>query len=211
LQNLPPALRQGSKAFASVRPALTDLRALVRASDPASRRLAPFLRDLRPVVTRAVPAFRDFRTLFDRPGKADDLLDALRTLPSLGRLSDKAFPQAEKTLGQSEPVLSFIRPYAPDLIGFIRSFGSAAATYDANGHYARTIPVFDAFKFTDDQDGGSLTVKDRTEKGRGSYLTTGNLRRCPGASLPQLSDASAPFVDDGPLANPDCDPSETVR
>ncbi|HEX6715448.1 MAG TPA: MlaD family protein [Thermoleophilaceae bacterium] len=211
LQNLPPALRAGADAFASVRPALTDLRALVRASDPASRRLAPFLRDLRPVVSRAVPAFRDFRQAFDRPGKADDLLDALRTLPSLGRLTDKVFPQAEKTLGDSTPVLSFIRPYAPDLVGFVRSFGSAAATYDANGHYARTVPVFDAFNFTDDSLGGTLTLKDRSERGKSAYLATGNTRRCPGAGLPALGDASAPFVDNGPLANPDCDPSEVIR
>jgi phospholipid/cholesterol/gamma-HCH transport system substrate-binding protein len=211
LQNLPPALREGSRAFASVRPALTDLRALVRASDPASRRLAPFLRDLRPVVSRAVPAFRDFRQVFDRPGKADDLLDALRTLPGLGRETAKAFPQAEKTLGRSTPVLSFVRPYAPDLVGFVRSFGSAAATYDANGHYARTVPVFDAFKFTDDPAGGTLTPKDRSERGKSPYLSLGNLRRCPGASLPALSDASAPFVDSGPLAKPDCDPSEVVK
>jgi phospholipid/cholesterol/gamma-HCH transport system substrate-binding protein len=211
LQNLPPALREGSNAFASVRPALTDLRALVRASDPASRRLAPFLRDLQPVVSRAVPAFSDFRRAFDQPGEANDLLDALRTLPSLGRLSDKVFPQAEKTLGDSTPVLSFIRPYAPDLVGFVRSFGSSAATYDANGHYARTVPVFDAFNFTDDPAGGTLTPKDRSERGRSPYLSTNNLRRCPGASLPGLSDASAPFVDSGPLANPDCDPAEAIR
>jgi phospholipid/cholesterol/gamma-HCH transport system substrate-binding protein len=211
LKNLPPALSAGSDAFVSVRQALPDLRALLRASDQVSRQLAPFFRDLQPVVSRAVPAFHDFRTLFDRPGKADDLLDALRTLPSLGRLTDKAFPQAEKTLGQSEPVLSFVRPYAPDLVGFLRSFGSAAATYDANGHYARTVPVFDAFKFTDDANGGTLTLKDRSERGTSPYLSTGNLRRCPGASLPALSDASTPFVDNGPLANPDCDPSEVIK
>jgi phospholipid/cholesterol/gamma-HCH transport system substrate-binding protein len=211
LQNLPAALREGSDAFAGVRPALTDLRALVRASDPVSRELAPFLRDLRPVVSRAVPAFSDFRQAFDRPGRANDLLDALRTLPSLGRLTDKAFPQAEKTLGDSEPVLSFVRPYAPDLVGFVRSFGSAAATYDANGHYARTVPVFDAFNFSDDGQGGSLTLKERSEKGKSPYLSSGNLRRCPGTSLPSLSDASAPFVDTGPLANPDCDPSQVIK
>jgi phospholipid/cholesterol/gamma-HCH transport system substrate-binding protein len=211
LQNLPPALRQGSDAFASVRPALGDLRALVRASEPASRRLAPFLRDLQPVVSRAVPAFRDFRQAFDRPGSSNDLLDALRTLPALGKLSNRAFPQAEKTLDQSSPVLSFIRPYAPELVGFARSFGSAAATYDANGHYARTVPIFDGFNFTDDPAGGMLTPKDRGERGKSPYLSFGNLRRCPGASLPALSDASAPFVDDGPLAKPDCNPAEVVK
>lgn len=210
LQNLPPALREGSAAFAEVRPALTDLRALVRAGEPASRKLAPFLRDLRPAVQRAVPAFRDFRLLFDRPGEADDLLDALRALPRLGRLTDKVFPQAEKTLDESAPVLSFIRPYAPELVGFARSFGSAAATYDANGHYARTVPVFDAFAFQDDANGGTLTEKPVSERGRSPYLQGGHVRRCPGASMRALGDGSAPFADDGPLANSDCDPAQVV-
>ncbi|MEA2496546.1 MAG: phospholipid/cholesterol/gamma-HCH transport system substrate-binding protein, partial [Thermoleophilaceae bacterium] len=211
LQNLPPALREGSDAFAAVRPALTDLRALVKASDPASRQLAPFFRDLRPVVSRAVPAFRDFRQVFDRPGNADDLLDALQTLPSLGKLTDKTFPQAVKTLNQSEPVLSFIRPYGPDLIGFIRSFGSAAATYDGNGHYARTVPVFDAFSYQDNSDGGTLALKEPTQRGKIPYLSLGNTKRCPGTSLPPLSDASAPFVDNGPLASADCDPNQVIK
>jgi phospholipid/cholesterol/gamma-HCH transport system substrate-binding protein len=108
-------------------------------------------------------------------------------------------------------VLSFIRPYAPDLIGFVRGFASAAATYDANGHYARTVPVFDAFNFTDDANGGTLTLKDREAKGKSPYLTNGHLRRCPGASLPRLSDASAPFFDTGALANPDCDPTDVIK
>jgi phospholipid/cholesterol/gamma-HCH transport system substrate-binding protein len=211
LVNLPPALRQGTLAFAAVRPALGDLRALVTATDPVSRQLTPFLRALRPTVHRAIPAFRDFRLTFDRPGKADDLLDALNVLPALGRLTDKAFPQAVKTLDQSEPVLAFIRPYTPELIGFARSFGSAAATYDANGHYARTVPVFDAFNFNDDAAGGTLTPKDRTQTSANPYLVSGEVRRCPGASLPRLSDASAPFVDNGPLAQPDCDPSEVIK
>jgi phospholipid/cholesterol/gamma-HCH transport system substrate-binding protein len=211
LQNLPPALRAGAKTFVAVRPALTDLRALVRAGDPASRKLAPFLRDLRPVVSRAVPAFRDFRQTFDGPGKADDLLDALELLPSLGKLTDRAFPQAEKTLAQSTPVLSFVRPYTPDLVGFARAFGGAAATYDANGHYARTLPNFDAFSFQDDSSGGTLTLKDPSARGSSPYTTTRNLRRCPGSGVPALSDASAPFVDNGPLAAPDCDPTEVSK
>ena len=211
LVNLPPALREGSAAFVDVRPALRDLRALVVASDPASRKLAGFLRDVQPVVSRAVPAFRDFRQTFDGPGKSDDVLDALQVLPALGKLSDKTFPQAEKTLSQSEPVLSFIRPYAPELVGFARSFGSAAATYDANGHYARTVPVFDAFEFTDDAYGGTLSPKTAAQKGKSPYLSGGHVRRCPGASLPSPSDGSAPFRDDGPLADPDCDPSEVIK
>lgn len=210
LQNLPPALREGGNAFAAVRPALTDLTTLVDASVPASHRLAPLFKDLRPVVSRAVPAFRDFRLLFDQPGGSNDLLDALRALPGLAQQTAKAFPRAEKTLGDSTPVLSFIRPYTPDLVSFARSFGSAAATYDANGHYARTVPVFDAFAFKDDPNGGSLVPKAQSERGSSPYLSIDNLRRCPGASAPPPADGSTPFVDVGPLAKPDCNPSQTI-
>jgi phospholipid/cholesterol/gamma-HCH transport system substrate-binding protein len=194
-----------------VRPALTDLQTLLDASDPVSRRLAPFFAQLRPVSKRAVPVFQDFRLLFDQPGASNDLLDALKDLPALARLTGKAFPQAQKTLGDATPVLSFIRPYSPDLVSFLRSFGSAAATYDANGHYARTVPVFDAFSFTGDSAGGTLTQKTQAERGRSPYLTFGNLRRCPGTSLPGLTDGSAPFVDSGDLAKPDCDPTQTIK
>src|SRR5262249_43422607 len=177
LRNLPPALRQGSAAFVAVRPALGDLRALIRATDPVSHQLTPFLRDLRPVVHSARPASRDFRLLSARPGSHDDLLDALRDLPTLAKATDQAFPNAEKTLSASTPVLSYIRPYTPDLVGFVRSFAGAAATYDANGHYARTVPVFDAFNFNDNADGGTLTPKDQSEKGKSPYLLSGNLHR----------------------------------
>jgi phospholipid/cholesterol/gamma-HCH transport system substrate-binding protein len=210
LENLPPALRQGSDALAALRSSLGDLRALVDASEPASRELAPFLARTRPVLSRAVPAFRDFRLLFDEPGPSNDLLDALRELPTLDRQTRTVFPQAEKTLAESAPVIGFIRPYSPELIAWIRSFGSATATYDGNGHYARTVPVFDAFDFMDDPAGGSLRPKTTPERGKSPFIETGNLRRCPGASTPPLSDGSAPFVDDGPLANPDCDPTQTV-
>jgi len=85
------------------------------------------------------------------------------------------------------------------------------APYDANGHYARSTPVFDAFNFTDDADGGSLTPKPAAERGSSPNLSTGNLRRCPGSGAAAPADGSAPFVDMGELANPDCDPSQVIR
>lgn len=211
LTDLPPALREGSHALARLRPAVGDLRTLVRASDTPSRELAPFLRDLRPVVEQAVPVFGRLRTMFAQPGDGNDLLDALTDLPPLQRLSTAAFPSARRALADATPIFAFGRPYVPDLVGWARSFGGAMATYDANGHYARTLPVFDAFTFTDDAEGGTLSPKPYADRGRSPYLRGGNLRRCPGTAGVLPDDGSAPFVDDGPDANADCDPSQVVR
>ena len=46
-------------------------------------------------------------------------------------------------------MIKFIRPYTPDLVGWLRDFGQGAANYDANGHFARIQPIFNAYSFTD--------------------------------------------------------------
>jgi phospholipid/cholesterol/gamma-HCH transport system substrate-binding protein len=211
LHQVPAALDSGSDAFVSLRPALGDLRKLTDATGANTKDLAPFLKQLTPVLQESDPAFAKLRKMFAQPGQANDLLDALRELPSIASLSDKAFPSGEKALKQSSPIFSFARPYVPDLVGFVRGVDAASATYDANGHYIRTLPVFNAYTFTDDGNGGYLTPRPSAERGTNPALTNGNLLRCPGALAPAPLDLSAPFVDDGPLAAPDCDPSQRVR
>ncbi|HEU0018845.1 MAG TPA: MlaD family protein [Thermoleophilaceae bacterium] len=211
LTDLPPALRQGSKTFASLRgPAIDDLERFVVESEPSAKVLPSFLRRFRTLTAESVPVFTELSKMFNGPGAGNDLYDTMVDLPPLARMADKAFPRAQKSLKDSTPIWGFIRPYAPDLSAWLRSFGGAMAPYDANGHYARTIPVFDAFNFTDDDEGGSLTPKPPAERGSSPYLSTGNLRRCPGAGAPAAADGSAPFVDMGELANPDCDPSQVL-
>jgi phospholipid/cholesterol/gamma-HCH transport system substrate-binding protein len=206
LQQLPPALREGSSAFAALRPALGDLGRLVDATGPATRNLAAFLHRLAPVVAEAAPTFKQFRALFDQPGPGNDLYDALVDLPPLARLTTRTLPHAEQALTQSTAVFAFARPYVPDLVSWTRSFGGAMAPYDANGHYARTEPVFDAFSL---DASGKLVPKPPAQRGQSPVLRTGLLRRCPGAGA-LIPDGSAPFVDNGPLANPDCDPTQAV-
>jgi len=210
LHEVPAALDSGSDAFVSLRPALGDLRKLTDATGANTKDLKSFLDQLTPVLRESDPTFAKLRKMFAQPGRANDLLDALRDLPALGKLSDKAFPSGEKALKESAPIFSFARPYVPDLVGFVRGVDAAGATYDANGHYIRTLPVFNAYTFTDDGQGGTLTPRPQAERGTNPALKTGNLLRCPGASTPAPLDLSAPFVDDGPLAAPDCDASERV-
>lgn len=207
LHEVPIALQSGSDAFEQLRPALTDLRKLTDSTKANTKDLEGFLKDLTPVLQEATPTIGQLRRMFARPGAANDLLDALKDLPALGRETDRTFPDAEKALRQSTPVFSYARPYIPDIVSWTRGYAAAGATYDANGHYIRTVPVFNAFTFKDDANGGTLTPRPASERGTNPAVSTGNLARCPGAA----TGASTPFVDQGPLANPDCNPAETVR
>jgi phospholipid/cholesterol/gamma-HCH transport system substrate-binding protein len=210
LSELPPAMRQGSDTFAALRPALDDLERLWVETRPVAPRLGPFFRRLRPFTERSVPTFRQLRKLINKPGAANDLYDAMRELPAIARVSRRALPRSRRALRVSTPMFGFSRPYVPDLTAWLRSFGGAMAPYDANGHYARAMAVFDAFHFVDDPLGGHLLPKPPAGRGKSPYLRTGNLRRCPGSAAPSPADGSAPFVDSGELANPDCDPSQAV-
>jgi len=211
LVDLPPGLRQGAETFASLRgPAIDDLERFVVESEPSAKVLPGFLRRFGKLAGESVPIFANLRKTFNGPGVGNDLYDTMVDLPPLAKLADKGFPRASESLRQSTPIWGFIRPYTPDLVAWLRNFGGAMAPYDANGHYVRSIPVFDAFNFTDDADGGGLTPKPAAERGSSPYLSTGNLRRCPGSAAPRPADGSAPFVDMGELANPDCDPSQVV-
>ena len=78
---------------------------------------------------RSIGAFHTTRwsQVFQARQAGDAGLDALRDLPALGKLTDKAFPDAEKALKDSTPIFSFVRPYVPDLVSWVKSFGGAAA------------------------------------------------------------------------------------
>jgi phospholipid/cholesterol/gamma-HCH transport system substrate-binding protein len=201
---LPDTLRKGNTTFVNLRATLDDLDELTDESLPATKRLAPFFRALRPFVEDARPTIRDLRQLVTRPGGNNDLIELLGKAPRLADLSEKTFPNTIEALRESTPVLRFIRPYTPDLMGWIRDFGAGGANYDANGHYARIQPIFNAFQFTDTPAGGVLTPRPDDE--RVSSIQAGNLRRCPGTASQPPEDGSAPFRDtDGKL---DCDPTQ---
>ena len=155
----------------------------------------------------ARPTIRDLRTLVRRDGPDNDLTDAATRLPSLQRVATPAFRSGREALARSQPVLEFIRPYAPELTGWLRDFGQGASNYDANGHYARIQPIFNAFSFMDNPAGGVLTPIPPSQRFQG--LETNQLRRCPGAASQPAADGSAPWRDvSGTL---DCDPGGAPR
>ena len=200
---LPDTLRKANTTFVNLRATLDDLDVLVAASKPATKRLAPFLAELRPLVRDARPTIADLRTLVRRPGAGNDLVDLLRRTPRLEQVARPALRNSTQALKDSTPVLRFARPYTSDLVGWLRDFGVGAANYDANGHFARIQPIFNAYSFADNPSGGTLTPIAPSQRLAG--LQTGVVRRCPGAASQPPTDGSAPWRD--ALGSLDCDPS----
>jgi phospholipid/cholesterol/gamma-HCH transport system substrate-binding protein len=95
-------------------------------------------------------------------------------------------------------------------VSWVSGWDGLFATYDANGHYGRTVPVFDAFRFADGAEGGTLSPKPPNQRGSGGALKGGFTERCPGGGIAPPADHSAPFVDSGPLSNTHCRPLETI-
>jgi phospholipid/cholesterol/gamma-HCH transport system substrate-binding protein len=208
LDRLPPTLRRANSTFVDLRAALDDLDVLVDESKPATKRLAPFLRELRPLVARARPTVRDLQLTIGRPGQNNDLVDVMRKLPRLGRLTETTFPRAVRTLRRAQPTLNFARPYTTELVGWFRDFGAGAAFYDANGHYAPIGPVVGNFVATGTAT--ATTLRPLTDlNGRLDAYDKGNLRRCPGGATQARPDGGNPWQDtDGTL---DCSPADRVH
>jgi phospholipid/cholesterol/gamma-HCH transport system substrate-binding protein len=204
---LPRTLRRGNSTFVNLRATLDDLDPLVADSKPATKDLAPFLRELRPLVRDAKPTIADLSTLVRKPGADNDLVEATRKLPGFQRVASPAFASGTGALTKGQPVLEFARPYIPELVGWFRDFGVGSANYDANGHYARIQPIFNAFQFKDQPVGPPQLVPLPVAQ-RLDGLQTGMLKRCPGAASQPAADGSAPYRDSG--GNLDCDPTQVV-
>jgi phospholipid/cholesterol/gamma-HCH transport system substrate-binding protein len=202
---LPDTLRQGNSTFVDLRATLDDLDPLLQASSVASRDLPRFFSQLRPLLNEATPTFQNLSAIVHQPGQFNDATDAVQHLPQLQQIGSKAFASSITAMRKGQPVIDFLRPYSPDLVGWFRDFGQSAANYDANGHYARVMPIFGAFQYQPNGSGGSLEPVPPSQRLAG--LTSGFTRRCPGAASQPRPDGSNPFASNGF----DCDSSDVLQ
>jgi phospholipid/cholesterol/gamma-HCH transport system substrate-binding protein len=202
LELLPDTLRKANTTFVNLRATLDDLDVLVEESKPATRELAPFLRELRPVVREARPTVADLRRLIRSPGANNDLIELTAKQPRLAELTSTVFPRAIRTLDRAQPVFEYARSYTPDFAAWLGNFGQVGANYDANGHYARVMPMFLPSRVPGPGDPpGRLVAIPPDQKLNG--FEQGILSRCPGSTVPPPPDGSAPLRVSG------CDPSTT--
>jgi phospholipid/cholesterol/gamma-HCH transport system substrate-binding protein len=100
---------------------LEDLQPATGRLTSVSRNLSPVLSDLRPAVAELRPAL----------GAASDLLE--RT-PELIDTAHAVLPPLRDTLTEYQPAVAFLRPYSPELAGWIANWSQAFAHYDSQGH-----------------------------------------------------------------------------
>lgn len=197
LELLPDTLRKANTTFVNLRNTLDDLDKLVNESKPNTKELAPFLRALRPLVHDARPTVADLRHLIRTPGPNNDLIELTAKQPRLARLTATVFPRAIQALDRTDPVIEYARGYTPDLVGWITKFGEAAAYYDANGHYARVMPVLSPTNF--DRPNYRLVGVPPSEHLNG--FERGTRPTCPGGATQPAPDGSSPWPFRG------CDPA----
>ncbi len=198
----PAVLKQGTGVLADVdytlhvlNPTLTDLQ-------PVAPRLTTLLKATVPAVTGAVPLVKGVSALVP---------SAERSLSLLPGVVAQAVP-AINSLGQAlpplTPVLSGLRPYAPDAVaGFFGGVGGySGGYYDANGHYTRIEAVFGPGSFS-----GILSllngVVNQLPQFNGARF--GLLATCPGGAVEASPNGGNPWTnpDALPAAGNICNPA----
>ncbi|MSW50382.1 MAG: MCE family protein [Actinobacteria bacterium] len=192
LDRLPATLRRGSTTLAGVDETLDAADPLVEAALPATARLAPLLRRLRPLAATAVPTIADTRRLVRSAGAPNDLIDLLRRTPALADVAVPALQDTARAATSARPIARFTRPFAPDLVGWLRDFSQASAGYDANGHYARIQPIINENAVVGDALLGPLVRALAGALGPAGGVGAQDVgaRRCPGTATQVRPDGS---------------------
>jgi phospholipid/cholesterol/gamma-HCH transport system substrate-binding protein len=192
LSLLPGALNRSTTTFAGLRQTLDSLDPVVNASKPASRQLEPFAVELRQLAEASIPTLHELADLLSNPAGGGDLLSLLKDTPGLARTAIPAFPRLIHEMNISQDQLNAFREYAPDVVAALSNLGQAGAYYDANGHYVRTQPVFDAFTVNGLNQLAPLPSFDT--RYTGLQVVHG---RCPGSAIQPTADGAAPWVVSG--------------
>ena len=200
---LPNVMRKANTTFVNLRSALDDLDPLVDDAKPVVRtKLIPFLAELRPFARDARPAVRELSQTVRRPGADNDLVELLRRQPALDKIANQsaerngadrpgAFPTTIKAFEGVTKQIAFLRPYAPDLVGWFDDFSTTGA-YDALGNFSRAGLQFNGFTL-----GPALNALPIPAELRTLILAAGTHpgrdNRCPGSIERRAPDGSNPY------------------
>lgn len=131
LDRLPDVIDEANTTLEQVPDAVDETVPLLKDLDPATKKLAKTSKHLKPVMQDLRPAVADLK-----PTLAS-LAELLQHTPAFMQSGQRTFPDINKALKNSQDAVQFVRPYTPELVGWMSNWGSAGGNYDYNGHYAR--------------------------------------------------------------------------
>jgi phospholipid/cholesterol/gamma-HCH transport system substrate-binding protein len=204
VERLPQFMRRTNSTFVNLRATLDDLDPLVEDAKPVVRNdLRPLFDQLRPFARDAAPTLRDLSQTIEATGRDNDLIDLLETQPALDQIATReaqrngkqrpgAFTEIQRASKGAVPQISFLRPYANDLVGWFDDF-STSGMYDALGSFSRAGLQLNGFTL-DPSLGNLLPVPPELRRQLfGANLVTGRNNRCPGSMERRAPDGSNPF------------------
>lgn len=136
------ALSKAPSTFAATNTTLARLDRSIDELDPLVADLrtgAPALREVSRPVRTALAALRQAA-----PVANVALQQGTRAAPRLRRFFDAAtplLPRFGRALGDLAPMFACVRPYAPEIAGFLTTWTGLNKNYDSRGHYARSFPL----------------------------------------------------------------------
>lgn len=212
LARAPGVLRQATGVLGRVNGALPVIDPALVALEPVAARARAFLSALLPAAREAVPTVRAVQALVPSAEAA------LSALPAAERQATPAIGSLTRALVKITPILSGLRPYAPDVVaGFFNGTdGAPSGLYDANGHYLQTEALVQG-------GGSSLTglanlLSGTTSGAPAGPLPAGGERTellapCPGGGNPPAADRSNPWTQPDllPGFGALCSPSDDQR
>jgi phospholipid/cholesterol/gamma-HCH transport system substrate-binding protein len=122
------ALDKVPAATGAAVPLLNELR-------PAADRLPSVAANLSPVLRDLTPSLRLLRPTLEG---ADQLLGHT---PAFLDQATGTLPQLQETVRGLGPAMAFLRPYTPEIMGFVSNWGNLFSTYDSQGHFAHPLVV----------------------------------------------------------------------
>jgi virulence factor Mce-like protein len=135
LDRAPRTFDTATSTFARLDTSLSGLNRLVNDIRPG----APALVRLSGTAETALSTLRRVA-----PIATATLNNGISAAPSIRKLfttGTSFMPQAQKALTGFDPMLACLRPYAPDLAGFLTTWPGITKNYDAGGHYARAFEL----------------------------------------------------------------------
>lgn len=133
LEKLPGTIDQATSTLRAVDPAVGASRGLLQDLQPAAARLPGVAAKLSPVLQQLRPVSGDLRSVLESASVL------LQDTPAVLDTTHATFPDAATAVDRAGPMVNFLRPYTPELAGWLSNWTGIFGSENKAGNYARAL------------------------------------------------------------------------